>query len=258
MDQLDQKNKIRPQSPIPPSTFALPTSTALFPNPDLLDSSSPIPFTSDQFKSSTSLPTDAPSATKRSAFEDLRNRVDKRIKASHDSPSSNHTATTIPDSVDNSSLNSTFPGPTPRAASDYMNEDSTSAVVHTSTAPVQSPLERCTIPKPDIVVPEIPLEAIETLQQASSDMLKGLVKKDAIDREKQLMVAVGTIRTCLEIEFAPHMEIWKEDARSKALVDLGIVPQDSRSKSSRPPRMLSVSLTGIDADLSWNTDWSER
>lgn len=138
-----------------------------------------------------------------------------------------------------------------------MKESSTSAVVHTRTAPIQSSLERVTISRPDIDVPRIPLEAIKTLQQASSDMLKALINKDAADREKQLVVAVGTIRTCLEIEFAPHMEIWKEDARSKALVDLGIVPQDSRSKSSRPPRMLSVSLTGIDADLSWNTDWSE-
>jgi hypothetical protein len=248
MDQLDQTNKIRPQSPIPPSTFALPTSTALFPNPDLLDSSSPIPFTSDQFKSSTSLPTDAPSATKRSAFEDLRNRVDKRIKASHDSPSSNHTTTKIPDQVDNSSPNPTFPGPTPRTASEYLKENSTSAVVHTSTAAFQSSLERVTKSK-DIAVPGIPLVAIETLQQASSAMLEALIKKDAIDREKQLMVAVGTIWTCLEIEFAPHMEIWREDAKNKSLVNLDIVPQESRSKSSRPPRMLSISLTGIDADL---------
>ena len=80
-------------------------------------------------------------------------------------------------------------------------------------------------------------------------MLKALIKKDAIDREKQLMVAVGTIRTCLEIEFAPHIEIWKEDAKNKLSVNLDVVRQESCSKSSRPPRMLSISLTGIDADL---------
>jgi hypothetical protein len=129
-----------------------------------------------------------------------------------------------------------------------LKENSTSAVVHTSTAAFQSSLERVTKSK-DIAVPGIPLVAIETLQQASSAMLEALIKKDAIDREKQLMVAVGTIWTCLEIEFAPHMEIWREDAKNKSLVNLDIVPQESRSKSSRPPRMLSISLTGIDADL---------
>jgi len=122
-------------------------------------------------------------------------------------------------------------------------------VVHTSTAPVQSSLQRVTVVQPDISVPGIPLEAIKTLQQASSDMLRALVKKDAIDREKQLLVAVGSIRTCLEIEFAPHMELWKKSARNKTLVNLDIVPQESRTKSSRPPRMLSVSPSGIAADL---------
>jgi hypothetical protein len=253
MDHLIQTNQIRPQVPVPSTplvpAFAFPAPTALSPNLDRLNFSSTIPFTSAQFKSSTSLPTDGPSPTKRSAFEDLRDRVDKRIKASHDSPSSDHTTTTITDLVDNSSPNPAFPGPTRRIAGDYMKESSTSAVVHTSTAPIQSSIERVTISKPDIAVPRIPLEAIETLQRASSDMLKALIKKDAIDREKQFMVAVGTIRTCLEIEFAPHIEVWKEDAKNKATTKLDSVPEEGRSKSSRPPRMVSLSLTGIDADL---------
>jgi hypothetical protein len=253
MDQLTQTNQISPQMPVPSTplvpAFAFPAPTTLSPHPDRFNFSSTRPLNSSQSKSGTSLTTDASSTAKRSAFEDLRDRVDKRIKASHDSLSSNHTTTTIPDLAHNSSTNPAFPGSTPRTASDHMNEDSTSAVVHTINAAFQSSLERCTIPKPDIAVPGIPLEAIETLQQASSDMLLALVRKDAIDREKQLMVAVGTIRTCLEIEFAPHMELWREDAKNKTMVNLDIVPQESRSRSSRPPRMLSISLTGIDADL---------
>jgi len=66
-------------------------------------------------------------------------------------------------------------------------------------------------------VPLIPVEGIETLQQASSDMIQALVRRDAADREKQLMVAVGTMRTCLEIQFAPHMELWREDLRASVL-----------------------------------------
>jgi hypothetical protein len=253
MDQLTRTNQISPQMSVP-STPLVPTFASLAPaalslDPDRLNFSSTIPLSSARFKSSTSFTTDAPSTTKRRAFEDLRDRVDKRIKATHGSPSSNHITTTIPDLVDNSSLDPAFPAPAPPTASDYMNENSAIAVVQTGTATVQSSLERDTISKPDITVPGIPLEAIETLQQASSDLLKALVKKDAIDREKQLMVAVGTIRTCLEIEFAPHLEIWKEGARNKTLVNLDIVPQESHSKSFRPPRTSSVSLTGIDADL---------
>jgi len=43
------------------------------------------------------------------------------------------------------------------------------------------------------------------------------VRRDAADREKQLMVAVGTMRTCIEIHFAPHMELWREDLRASVL-----------------------------------------
>jgi hypothetical protein len=58
------------------------------------------------------------------------------------------------------------------------------------------------------VVPAFPVEAIKILQQASTDMLRLLVKKNAPDRERQLQVAVGTMRTCLEVEFVPHIEAW--------------------------------------------------
>ena len=262
MHQLAQTNQSRPQTPVssapllPP--FALLAPTTLSPHPDRLNFSSAIPFTSAQSDPSTSLTTDSPSTTKRSAFEDLRDRVDKRIKASHDPLNSDHTATTTLDLVDNSSLHPTFPGSTPRTASDAMNENSTSDVVDTSTAPVQSFLERVTIVQPDISIPGIPLEVIKTLQEASSDMLRALVKKDAIDREKQLMVAVGTIRTCLEIEFTPHMEIWKESARKKTLVNLDILPQESGKKSSRPPRICLHHLQGSMLTCSRDTHWSER
>ena len=40
-------------------------------------------------------------------------------------------------------------------------------------------------------------------------MLKALIKKD-FDREKQMLVAVGTIRTCLEVHFLPHLDRWKQ------------------------------------------------
>jgi len=56
--------------------------------------------------------------------------------------------------------------------------------------------------------PSLPIDAINTLQEATSDMLEALIRKDA-DREKQMLVAVGTMRTCLDIHFLPHMEAWK-------------------------------------------------
>jgi hypothetical protein len=57
--------------------------------------------------------------------------------------------------------------------------------------------------------PVFPLDAIDTLQQVASDLIKTLIDKGAATRERQLMQAVGTIRTCLEVEFAPHMDAWK-------------------------------------------------
>lgn len=87
---------------------------------------------------------------------------------------------------------------------------STSLVSDINTNP--SPVSLAfTLPKPSSRIPTIPLEAIATLRDVSADMLKALVERDAGDREKQLMVAVGTIRACLDIHFTPHMDLWMKD-----------------------------------------------
>lgn len=137
-------------------------------------------------------------------------------------------------------------------AGDYINNTPMAdTLAHPSTAashtpalvaPPQSSLDAKADTKIGTSIPPVPLEAIETLQQASSDMLKALVKKDAKDREKQLMVAVGTMRACLEIDFVPHMEVWKENAE----VDKAILPsqvnlmeqtRNLSTNTSKPPRM---------------------
>ena len=48
------------------------------------------------------------------------------------------------------------------------------------------------------------------MQETSADILRALVNRGSSDREKHLMVAVGTMRTCLDIHFAPYLEIWKQ------------------------------------------------
>jgi hypothetical protein len=258
MNQLVDTDQMRPQSPIPSapqiSTFNLSAPTARAPNPNNLSFSSNIkrvPIVLAQSKPDAGATIDTSSMMKRTAFEDLRDRVDKMIKASQASPVSDHNTTTTSDHSGNYYPSPAFLGPSRRTASDYMQEGSATGIVSsTTTAPVLvAPLDKVPVPKTDNAIPRIPLEAIETLQQASSDMLKALVNKDAVDRERKLMVAVGTIRTCLEIEFVPHMEIWKEDAKNKALVNVDVVTQESRSSTaSRPSRMSSLLFTEIDAD----------
>jgi hypothetical protein len=88
--------------------------------------------------------------------------------------------------------------------------------------------------------PAIPVEAIGTLQQASSDMLQALVRKDAVDREKQLMVAVGTMRTCLDIHFIPYLEIWRDvakgDRKGSQVLTFKGKGKESSIITSGPPR----------------------
>jgi hypothetical protein len=91
--------------------------------------------------------------------------------------------------------------------------DVTPYLTPSGTADVSTNTTSLRIAKPiSSPVPPIPLDAIATIQKTSTDLLMALVKKDALDREHQLMVGVGTIRTCLDIHFMPHMEVWKEDA----------------------------------------------
>lgn len=57
--------------------------------------------------------------------------------------------------------------------------------------------------------PLVPVEGIATLQQAAADMLRLLVKKNAPNRERQMQVALGTIRTCIDVDFVPLLDRWR-------------------------------------------------
>jgi len=152
------------------------------------------------------------SSNKRSALGNSDDEVNKRVKASHAPP--------IPDSNSNRTSRHT-------THSDLGIPPLTSSRPTAYNAITENPVgdaNTSSVPFARPAVPAIPIEGIETLQQASSDMIQALVRRDALDREKQLMVAVGTMRTCLEIHFAPHMEEWREDVRAKVL-------QDDRSHS---------------------------
>ena len=147
------------------------------------------------------------SSNKRSALGDSEDEVNKRVKASHDPP--------IPNSTSNRTSQHTYhphletpPSTSSRPTAHNAITENPMGNANTSSASLARP-----------AVPPIPIEGIETLQQASSDMIQALVRRDAVDREKQLMVAVGTMRTCLEIHFAPHMEVWREDIRAPVLQD---------------------------------------
>jgi hypothetical protein len=147
------------------------------------------------------------SSNKRSALGDSDDEVIKRVKASHNPP--------IPNSTSNRTSQHTYhpnletpPSTSSRPSAHNAITENPMGNANTSSVPFARP-----------AVSPIPIEGIETLQQASSDMIQALVKRDAVDREKQLMVAVGTMRTCLEIHFAPHMEEWREDIRAPVLQD---------------------------------------
>ena len=110
--------------------------------------------------------------------------------------------------------------------------------------------------------PAIPVEAIGTLQQASADMLQALVRKDAADREKKLLIAVGTMRTCLDIEFIPYLDAWKEETKS-----IRIASEVSSSKGTS--KRLTMGTSGPPRKsrchprvwrlliVSWHTYWSK-
>jgi hypothetical protein len=74
----------------------------------------------------------------------------------------------------------------------------------------------------------IPSHPVDILQKASADLLGALVDKDALDREGRLLVAVGTLRTCLDVHFVPHPNAWTGGAT------------DTKSVSSTPVLQLPV------------------
>jgi hypothetical protein len=81
--------------------------------------------------------------------------------------------------------------------------------------------------------PPVPIDAIAILQDASAAMLKALVKKDAPNRENQLLVAVGTLRTCLDVHFVPHIDAWRLNAMAyKASPPVGVVALPIIEKTS--------------------------
>jgi hypothetical protein len=170
----------------------------------------------------------AGASTKRSADDDPKYEFNKRVKASHDP--SIPTPITIPPSH--------FSHP-------YLLDTPTSQTSRLMSGdwPTDSPMDDLLTTPYQFgprVTPAIPVDAIGTLQQASADMLQALVRKDAVDREKQLMVAVGTMRTCLDIHFIPYLEIWRDVAKgdrkgSQVLTSKG-KGKESSIITSGPPR----------------------
>ena len=142
----------------------------------------------------------AGASTKRGADDHAGYEFNKRVKASHDP--SIPTPITIPPS---------------HLSHPYLLDTPTSQTSRLMSGdwPTNSPMDDLLTTPSQLgprATPAIPVEAIGTLQQASSDMLQALVRKDAVDREKQLMVAVGTMRTCLDIHFIPYLEVWRDEA----------------------------------------------
>lgn len=136
-----------------------------------------------------------------------------------------------------------------QTASDFMHNNYLVSDSQLSQSPSSSLITPPTMPFgsmtaviPDASIPTVPLEAIYTLQQASADMLSALVRKGAVDREKQLLVAVGTLRTCLDVFFVPHMETWQADAvvvgRITAAADSveGDASRRAPTQATGPPR----------------------
>lgn len=138
--------------------------------------------------------------TKRNASDDPQVDLNKRVKTDKTS------------FVLESSAPINAPPPTPVTAShveparashdNFMAECAANGIVLTAA---ESNFTR----QSSSLAPPLPLEAIETLMQVSSDLLLALVRKGATDRERQLQVAVGTLRTCLDVDFTPHMDAWR-------------------------------------------------
>jgi len=152
--------------------------------------------------------------TKRSAVEDVQyvQAVDKRLKQSNiqptpvPSPMLTHNTQISP--FTNNPLHR-LPRPQPLTGFG-VHPAFISPVPGNSMVPNPSPLSQSMIPNPTNQYPPLSLEAIGIMQETSADILKALVNRGSSDREKHLMVAVGTMRTCLDIHLRP---IWKYGSR---------------------------------------------
>jgi hypothetical protein len=186
-------------------------------------------------------------ATKRSASEDPEDKVDKRVKASHCPPTPDSASSPFqldlytPESAPVTAISTRTPaGGLSHDTSlkfDIASSSSPSSSTH-HVLPSATLEDDVVITKTTPVSPTIPLDAVVTLQQASADMVEALVKMDGAGRETQLLVAVGTIRTCLDVHFVPHMGSWKEDAIvvEKVLEPLPVIKGD--------PKQLSTTTSG--------------
>ena len=182
--------------------------TSFFPTLESL--AVPLQFAQFRSTANTAVP------TKRIPFEDLENLVDKKVKASHD-PSDPGSPPPL-DTAHNPGLPVPSTKPARQTAVDFRNTDLSTSDTSSPQALSSSFIGLPTMSSDLMKIsdtsgsrPTIPLEAIGTLQQASADMLNALVNKAAVDREKQLLVAVGTLRTCLDVDFVPYMDMWKRD-----------------------------------------------
>jgi predicted component of type VI protein secretion system len=186
-------------------------------------------------------------ATKRSASEDPEDKVNKRVKASHDPPNPDSVSSPpqldldIPRSAHSTVISTRTPagGLSHNTSLKFDTASSSSPSSSSHHALTSATLgDDMVITRSTSAIPHIPLDAVGTLQQASVDMLNALVRKDAVDRETQLLVAVGTIRTCLDVHFVPHMGSWKEGAIvvEKVLEPLPVIKGD--------PKQLSITTCG--------------
>ena len=148
------------------------------------------------------------SNAKRNASDDPQDDLGERVKADH-KPFVLESPVTI-----------TAPPPTPVSTSpprssraiadDFMAECIANGITLTPAETLSSQRFNPS------TCPPWPFEGIETLKQVSADLSLALVRKGADDRERQLQVAVGTLRTCLDVDFIPHIDAWKADAKSRA------------------------------------------
>jgi hypothetical protein len=183
--------------------------------------------------------TPSPASSNKRSAKDPEVEVHKRVKASHTPPNSGSTSTCTSRQIKYTDLEIPPFTSSPATAHTAVNENAMGNAITSPTPPLPA-------------VPAIPIEGIETLQQASSDMLQALVKKDAVDRERKLMVAVGTMRTCLEIDFVPHMDVWREDLKSNKNLPQPPVLQDNGKHSvvvtSGPSCKFGIILESLFAD----------
>ena len=171
-------------------------------------------------------------SSKRNACDDQQADLNKRVKADHARPFLLESPAII-----------AAPPPTPVSASpalssrdtvrDFMAECAANGINITPSdlACRQSNSSAC---------PPWPIEGIETIQQVAKDLLLALVRKGAADREKQFQVAVGTLRTCLNVEFLPHIDAWKADAEEKARSSQMIPPLSAVLESANPHHPISI------------------